>query len=546
MPSKIEAQPRWIGEDITDKQQSLIDKIVKATPSLRMSANAIDDKWDAHHFIARNIDGLNAKESSASTDQPKPITDKQNELIAHIHIYLDRVLFTGKTHADAYAFIGEHYENAMKIKNQIKTSSCKKCGVGDPQFHDLTETGSATPTLCLNCHHDSRKPQCKKCNKVPAKWFDDKYSLIVPTVCTDCYELEESVVVAPEKVQEVEHVTTCRLCGRSAEYIGAEYLEQLGLTQVGSLNNFCSMHFSNFLTNQNKELSSARESGKPLSSLAQKYLEDQKTHNPSNTTIKEENNMLKGLGKVFGEFGKDTSGRFAMSFQGTAVKVNGTYVTFDGDSTTDVMELIIPGGENMLFKMPATIDQIDIGDVILNNDRVLFVKDVNNDGNIVAIDPVTNDIITHSPRKNVFGIQFYTRVTSLMNFGQDGGGMNPMMLMMMSSGQKDTYRSPSDNKMAEMLPLMMMMQGQNGGNNSMQQMLPMMMMSGGSGNMNEMLPFLMMNQSVGGDNPFSALFPVVAKKKRTRTAPTTKASAKPRKPRVSRAKSVKADVTTAE
>jgi hypothetical protein len=233
-----------------------------------------------------------------------------------------------------------------------------------------------------------------------------------------------------------------------------------------------------------------------------------------------------------------------MSFQGTAVKVNGTYVTFDGDSTTDVMELIIPGGENMLFKMPATIDQIDIGDVILNNDRVLFVKDVNNDGNIVAIDPQTNDIITHSPRKNVFGIQFYTRVTSLMNFGQDGGGMNPMMLMMMSSGQKDTYRSPSDNKMAEMLPLMMMMQGQNGGNNSMQQMLPMMMMSGGSGNMNEMLPFLMMSQSAGGDNPFSALFPVVEKKKRTRGP--AKASAKPRKPRVSRAKSVKADVTTAE
>lgn len=81
-------------------------------------------------------------------------------------------------------------------------------------------------------------------------------------------------------------------------------------------------------------------------------------------------------------------------------------------------------------------------------------------------------------------------------------GQNVQVLRTMTS----MFGSNADNKMSEiqqMLPMMMMLGGNNGAGNIMQQMLPMMMMSG-STKMDPMMMFMLMNQ-MGNNNAQNAL-----------------------------------------
>ena len=205
-----------------------------------------------------------------------------------------------------------------------------------------------------------------------------------------------------------------------------------------------------------------------------------------NTNIenKKENNIM----KFNFDFGPVNGNSARMSMYGLAIKNKaGTWVSYDAKSG-DIVDVDVFNfdGAKFLYKMPAAMKDIAVGDVIVHHNVPMFVIAVN-DGFVTAIDPIAGERKEIMLTKSPFGFNFITKVVNLLGDTLSGGASadNPfgnlgLMLMLSEDG----------NGTKDMLPLMLMA---NGG--SMDMSNPLMLyalMGNDTKSGNDMLPLMLM------------------------------------------------------
>lgn len=204
-----------------------------------------------------------------------------------------------------------------------------------------------------------------------------------------------------------------------------------------------------------------------------------------------ENNTMKNFNFDFGPCSNDN---VRMSMYGLAVKnAAGTYVSFN-PATREIVDVEIfnfDGGKYM-YKMPVATKDVAVGDVIIHQRKPMFVEGFTELGGVMAVDPVAGERKEIMLTKSPFGFNFVTKVVSLFNMcgtatpttEQPFGNMLPLMLMGEEGGDID--------------PMMLMfMMNQNGGANTSAFGNPMMMyfLMKDKGEIDPMMMFMMMNQT---------------------------------------------------
>lgn len=206
----------------------------------------------------------------------------------------------------------------------------------------------------------------------------------------------------------------------------------------------------------------------------------------NNDDVKGKGNNMKMFNFDFGPIKDNDAVR--MSPYGLAVKnVNGTYQAYD-KKNGEIMDVDIFNfkADNMFFKMPVGIDAIEAGDVIIFNRRPCFVFGFSEQGDVIAIDIAMGEKKTIMPTRSPFGFNFITKVVSLVDgmFGGTPSAENPFGNMWMFAMMDDK------TSMKDMLPMMMLMNGNAGG--TMDPMMLYFMMKDSNGDTDSMLPFLLM------------------------------------------------------
>ena len=208
----------------------------------------------------------------------------------------------------------------------------------------------------------------------------------------------------------------------------------------------------------------------------------------NNDDVKGKGNNMKMFNFDFGPI-KDND-TIRMSPYGLAVKnVNGTYQAYD-KKNGEIMDVDIFNfkADNMFFKIPVAIDAIEAGDVIIFNRRPCFVFGFSEQGDVIAIDIAMGEKKTILPSKSPFGFNYITKIVSLVDnmFGGETpsaenpfGNILPFMMM-----------SEDNSSMKDMLPMMMLMNGNAGG--TIDPMMLYFMMKADKGDTDSMLPFLLM------------------------------------------------------
>lgn len=208
----------------------------------------------------------------------------------------------------------------------------------------------------------------------------------------------------------------------------------------------------------------------------------------NNDDVKGEGNNMKMFNFDFGPIKDNDAVR--MSPYGIAVKnVNGIYQAYD-KKNGEIMDVDIFNfkADNMFFKMPVAIDAIEAGDVIIFNRRPCFVFGFSEQGDVIAIDIAMGEKKTILPSKSPFGFNYITKIVSLVDnmFGGEApsaenpfGNILPFMLM-----------NEDNSSMKDMLPMMMLMNGNAGG--TIDPMMLYFMMKADKGGTDSMLPFLLM------------------------------------------------------
>lgn len=195
------------------------------------------------------------------------------------------------------------------------------------------------------------------------------------------------------------------------------------------------------------------------------------------------------------DFGPCTNDNVRMSMYGLAVKnADGTYVSFN-PATREIIDVDIlnfDGGKYM-YKMPVATKDVAVGDVIIHQRKPMFVEGFTELGGVMAVDPVAGERKEILPTKNMFNFNFVTKVVSLFNMcgtatptteqpfgnmlpfmlmGEEGGDIDPMMLMFMmnQSGGANTsvfgnpmmmYFLMKDKNKSDIDPMMLMFMGQS-------------------------------------------------------------------------------------
>lgn len=203
-----------------------------------------------------------------------------------------------------------------------------------------------------------------------------------------------------------------------------------------------------------------------------------------------ENNTMKNFNFDFGPCSNDN---VRMSMYGLAVKnAAGTYVSFN-PATREIVDVDIFNfdGSKYMYKMPVATKDVAVGDVIIHQRKPMFVEGFTELGGVMAVDPVAGERKEILPTKNMFNFNFVTKVVSLFNMcgnptpttEQPFGNMLPLMLMGEEGGDID--------------PMMLMfMMNQSGGANTSVFGNPMMMyfLMKDKGEIDPMMMFMMMNQ----------------------------------------------------
>lgn len=214
--------------------------------------------------------------------------------------------------------------------------------------------------------------------------------------------------------------------------------------------------------------------------VRQKILEHEKKYHKDNN---KENEKMKFANF---DFGPCTSDAVRMSMYGLAVKnASGTWVSYDTNSNS-IMDVDIFNfdGAKFLYKIPVAIKDVKGGDIVIHGRKPMFVTKVN-DATLIVIDPVDGELKEIMLTKSPFGFNFVTKVVNFMDGVMNGGNIpnesNPFGNMWM-------FMLLGDNKVDDLLPLMMMSNGSN--------MNPMMMymLMGDNKNTKDLLPLMLFSQ----------------------------------------------------
>ena len=199
---------------------------------------------------------------------------------------------------------------------------------------------------------------------------------------------------------------------------------------------------------------------------------DTKVATKSNKEVekeKGEDNMNNLAKKIFGEIGQLKSGVAALTFNGQIAfkRENGDYVRYNTETKAieNQMDLVIKSTEKMMFIMPYNV--VAVGDILKYRDKFAQVVAIKENGSLIAIDFETGTEIVILKETNIFGIQFYMKVVSLLNMQDPNmpGGFNPMMLMLLNKEDKEN----KDDDMMKAILMSQMFTGQG--------MNPLMMMA---------------------------------------------------------------------
>ena len=187
------------------------------------------------------------------------------------------------------------------------------------------------------------------------------------------------------------------------------------------------------------------------------------------------------------DFGPVNDKQFAASPYGIAVYApeTDTWLTYNAD-TNEVVDAKIFHFDvkGFFYKIPTPISNIKTGDIIIHMGTPMFVRAVNTDNTVTAVNYHDASVTTILPKKSPFGFNFITKVISLMNFDKmtadkdnpfgnmlpffmmQDGKFDPMMLLFMNGGNMENMNplllylmmdKKNDNR--DMLPLMLMMSG---------------------------------------------------------------------------------------
>lgn len=187
-----------------------------------------------------------------------------------------------------------------------------------------------------------------------------------------------------------------------------------------------------------------------------------------------------------------------MSPYGMAIKnANGTYVSYN-KATHQIMNVDIinfSGMNKFIYKVPVALSAVAEGDIIIHNKVPMFVTGIAGNS-LNAIDIFHGEAKTILPARSPFGFDFITKVVSLIDMSGVGsanadnpfGNMLPLFLM----GESDLKDSDA------MFMYMMTMGGQNSTNIFNNPMMLYFMMNDKGDKMSDMLPvMLMMNGDFG-------------------------------------------------
>lgn len=226
------------------------------------------------------------------------------------------------------------------------------------------------------------------------------------------------------------------------------------------------------------------------------YGENSSIINMKNKKEKDKMNM-----KVFDtQFGKVDD--VAMSIYGATFKTTGAdglarRIAYDPrtEEYIDVPDEMIISNKSYCYAMPATANDLHIGDYIKHSGTWARVIDVDDSARLVIEKISTREIATILPVRSIFGYSFYTKLITPFQGGfmtadveHPFGNILPFLMM-------------GDNKTDEMLPLMMMM-GQNGAVlfDMSNPMMLMMLMDEKNSKDSDMFKMMMMASLFGQSN----------------------------------------------
>lgn len=205
------------------------------------------------------------------------------------------------------------------------------------------------------------------------------------------------------------------------------------------------------------------------------------TPNKNNTIIKENKSMKNTFNFNFGPC--TNSDNIHLSPYGIAVKNSaGTWVSYNTkDASIIDVDIFNFNASKYLFKMPVALKDIKVGDVLIHNNKPVFV--LNTEKGIYVVDPTAGEKKEILLTKNMFGFDFATKVISLFS----------------AFDTAPTTDSPFGN----MLPFLMMGEG---GEDIDPFVIYMMMQQTGGSMSNPMMLYFLMNRSDDSSNLLPLMF----------------------------------------
>ena len=229
---------------------------------------------------------------------------------------------------------------------------------------------------------------------------------------------------------------------------------------------------------------------------------------------KKENNMKSLIEKFIPKKANKNSVAIAFSGKLAFLRKDGEYVRYDSASDSIEVQSILPTFKigHLCFEMPTAVDQIKVGDIIKYKENYHEVIDTTNGLKTINLNTGATSNVKRETIAG-FGIGTIQKIVCLINSNQFGAGdqaFNPMMIALLAK-DGDSF---GDDKLSDLLPLMLMTQGQ--GANPMANMLPFLALTGkGTDDLKDLLPLMLMSQTqTPGQtaNPMQAMLPLMLMK----------------------------------
>ena len=137
--------------------------------------------------------------------------------------------------------------------------------------------------------------------------------------------------------------------------------------------------------------------------------------------LKEYNKQIKETESMADfNFGPFATSDVRLSLYGMAIKnKSGKWISYDKENhrlmDVEIFSIGIDSSK-LLYKLPKAINEVAPGDIILHNNKPVFVEMVREDGKFEVIDPVEGTAITILPAVSPFGFNFVTQIVSLADY----------------------------------------------------------------------------------------------------------------------------------